>query len=90
MPDAIKILQGLKDRYEEFHNVKYSSGALKAAVDLSARYITDRKLPDKAIDVIDEVAASVSLKAKKDAKRRTISVDMIQNTVAKIARGANS
>ena len=60
--DAIKILQGLKSRYEEYHNVKYSSGAIKAAVDLSARYITDRKLPDKAIDVIDEVAASLALK----------------------------
>ena len=84
--DAVKILQGLKERYEEYHNVKYSPSSLKAAVDLSARYITDRKLPDKAIDVIDEVAATVSLKAKKDAKRKTISVDMVQNTVAKIAR----
>ncbi|SMF32562.1 ATP-dependent Clp protease ATP-binding subunit ClpA [Pseudobacteriovorax antillogorgiicola] len=86
--DAIKILQGLKSRYEDFHHVKYSSGAIKAAVDLSARYITDRKLPDKAIDVIDEVAASVALK-KTDAnrdKRKTISVDMVQNIVSKMAR----
>lgn len=87
--DAINILKGLKSRYEAFHGVKFSAGALKSAVDLSARYITDRKLPDKAIDVLDEVAASVSLKRTEgDArtKPRTISVDMVQNTVAKMAR----
>lgn len=89
--DAIKILQGLKTRYEDYHLVKYSSGAIKAAVDLSSRYIQDRKLPDKAIDVIDEVAAAVALKRKsqsqdKAVKRKSISVDMVQNVVAKMAR----
>ena len=85
--DAIKILNGLKEKYEDYHDVKYSSGAIKAAVDLSARYITDRKLPDKAIDVIDEVAASVALKkSPNQTKRKTISVDMVQNVVSKIAR----
>ena len=84
--DTIKIIKGLKDRYEDFHNVKYSSGAVKAAVELSARHITDRKLPDKAIDVIDEVAAAVSLKGLNTDKRKTISVDMVQATIAKIAR----
>lgn len=87
--DAIKILQGLKSRYEDYHKVKYSSGAIKAAVDLSARYINDRKLPDKAIDVIDEVAAAVALKRKEgqeNQKRKTISVDMVQNVVSKMAR----
>lgn len=85
--DTIAILKGLKSRYEKFHNVKYSAGAIRAAVDLSARYITDRKLPDKAIDVLDEVAASVSLKRDKgDNKSRLISVDMVQSVVAKMAR----
>ncbi|MFW7379607.1 MAG: ATP-dependent Clp protease ATP-binding subunit ClpA [Oligoflexus sp.] len=86
--DTIAILKGLKSRYEKFHNVKFSQGALKAAVDLSARYITDRKLPDKAIDVIDEVAASISLRREQDddSKPKSITVDMVQATVAKIAR----
>ena len=84
--DAIKILQGLKSRYEDYHQVKYSSGAIKAAVDLSSRYINDRKLPDKAIDVIDEVAAAVALKRKdtgsEPVEEKVISVDMVQSVVA--------
>ena len=56
--DAIKILNGLKSRYEAHHKVRFTGAALKVAVDLSARYINDRKLPDKAIDVIDEAAAA--------------------------------
>ena len=83
--DTIKILKGLKKRYEDFHNVTYSSGALKAAVELSARYISDRKLPDKAIDVLDEVAASIQLRPKKSDDPSKINVDMVQKVVAKMA-----
>ena len=59
--DTIKILAGLKTRYEEHHDVRFTSAGLKAAVELSARYINDRKLPDKAIDVIDEAASAQML-----------------------------
>ncbi len=83
--DALRILRGLKDVYEKHHNVKYTSGALQAAVELSARYINDRKLPDKAIDVIDEAAASLTLRGVKQ-KSRTITADIIQGVVAKMAR----
>jgi ATP-dependent Clp protease ATP-binding subunit ClpA len=83
--DSIKILEGLKANYEEFHNVKYGKDAIKAAVMLSAKHITGKMLPDKAIDVIDETAASVNLK-NVSGKRKTITVEMIQNTVAKMAR----
>lgn len=83
--ETVDILRGLKSYYENFHNVRYSLEALKSAVDLSARYITDRKLPDKAIDVIDETAAAITLKGG-GKQRKTISVDMIQNTIAKMAR----
>ena len=61
MPDSIRILQGLKQRYEEHHGIRFTNAALKQAVELSARYINDRKLPDKAIDVIDEAAAAQNL-----------------------------
>jgi ATP-dependent Clp protease ATP-binding subunit ClpA len=61
IPDTIKILNGLKSRYEDHHKVRFTGAALKTAVDLSARYINDRKLPDKAIDVIDEAAAAQNL-----------------------------
>ena len=83
--DAVKIMRGLKPYYEEFHKVRYTDGAIKAAVDLSARYINDRKLPDKAIDVIDEVGASQML-LPEARRRRTIGVKEIENVVAKIAR----
>ncbi|MEI6984508.1 MAG: ATP-dependent Clp protease ATP-binding subunit ClpA [Rhodospirillaceae bacterium] len=83
--DAIKILRGLKPYYEEYHRVRYTNEAIRAAVELSARYISDRKLPDKAIDIIDEVGAAQMLVA--EAKRKkTISVRDIEATVAKIAR----
>src|SRR5690606_33399018 len=59
--DAVKILNGLKPYYEEHHNVEYTPEAIKAAVELSAKYIGDRKLPDKAIDIIDEVGAAQML-----------------------------
>ncbi len=61
LEDAIKILKGLKPYYEEFHKVRYTDDAIETAVQLSARYMSDRKLPDKAIDVIDETGASLML-----------------------------
>ncbi|MBS3651359.1 ATP-dependent Clp protease ATP-binding subunit ClpA [Pseudaminobacter sp. 19-2017] len=83
--DTIEIMKGLKPYYEDFHQVKYTNDALKAAVELSARYISDRKLPDKAIDVIDETGASQMLLP--EAKRKkTISVKEIEVTIATMAR----
>jgi len=83
--DAVKILKGLKPYYEEFHKVRYTDAAIRAAVDLAARYIHDRKLPDKAIDVIDEVGASQML-VPEAKRRRVIGVKDIEDVVAKIAR----
>ncbi|CAN7297606.1 ATP-dependent Clp protease ATP-binding subunit ClpA [Phenylobacterium sp. LjRoot219] len=83
--DTIKILKGLKTYYEEFHKLRYTNDALKAAVELSAKYITDRKLPDKAIDIIDEAGASQMLLP--EAKRKkTIGLKEVEAVVAKIAR----
>jgi len=83
--DAVKILKGLKPHFEDFHSVRYTLPAIEAAVDLSLRYISDRKLPDKAIDVIDEVgAARMLLPAAK--RRRTVTVSDVENVVAKMAR----
>jgi ATP-dependent Clp protease ATP-binding subunit ClpA len=83
--DTLKILKGLKVYYEEFHKLKYTAEALKTAVDLSAKYITDRKLPDKAIDVIDEAGASQML-LPEARRKKTIGVKEIEAVVAKIAR----
>jgi ATP-dependent Clp protease ATP-binding subunit ClpA len=83
--DTLKILKGLKTYYEEFHKLRYTTDALKAAVDLSARYITDRKLPDKAIDIIDEAGASQML-LPESRRKKTIGVKEIEAVVAKIAR----
>jgi ATP-dependent Clp protease ATP-binding subunit ClpA len=83
--DTLKILKGLKVYYEEFHKLKYTNEALKTAVDLSAKYITDRKLPDKAIDVIDEAGASQML-LPEARRKKTIGVKEIEAVVAKIAR----
>ena len=83
--DTIKILMGLKPYYEEHHRVRYTNDAVKTAVDLSARYINDRKLPDKAIDVIDEVGASQML-LPVSKRKKTIGVRDVENVVAKIAR----
>jgi ATP-dependent Clp protease ATP-binding subunit ClpA len=83
--DTLKILKGLKTYYEEFHKLRYTGDALKAAVDLSARYITDRKLPDKAIDIIDEAGASQML-LPESRRKKTIGVKEIEAVVAKIAR----
>jgi len=83
--DSIKILRGLKPYYEEHHKVRFLPAAIEAAVELSARYIHDRKLPDKAIDVIDEAGAAQMLLP--EAKRKkTITVREIEDVVAKMAR----
>ena len=83
--DSVKILKGLKPFFEEHHDVKYTADAIKTAVDLSFRYINDRKLPDKAIDVIDEAgAAQHLLPAAK--RRKTIGTKEIETVVSKIAR----
>ncbi len=83
--DAIKILQGLKPYYEEHHKVRYTAEAIRTAVELAARYIADRKLPDKAIDVIDEVGASQML-LPPGKRKKTITVKDVEAVVAKIAR----
>jgi len=86
--ETYEILKGLKSRYEEFHDVKYSNNALKTAAELSGRYINDRFLPDKAIDVIDEAGASRRVKQTATPKKKasTISVKDIEAIVARIAR----
>ena len=83
--DTIKILNGLKSRYEAHHKVRFTGAALKTAVDLSARYINDRKLPDKAIDVIDEAAAAQNL-VPPSRRRQTIGQKEVEATVATMAR----
>ena len=85
VPDTIKILKGLKPYFEEFHKLRYTADAIKAAVELSAKYINDRKLPDKAIDVIDEVGASQMLLAE-SRRKKIIGVKEVEEIVAKIAR----
>jgi len=83
--DAVKILMGLKPYFESFHDIKYTNAAIKASVDLSVRHITDRKLPDKAIDIIDEAGARTKLVEEKNRKRK-IDTKEIESVVAKIAR----
>ncbi|MEL6170189.1 MAG: ATP-dependent Clp protease ATP-binding subunit ClpA [Pseudomonadota bacterium] len=83
--DSIKILKGLKPYFEDHHDIKYTTDAIKTAVELSARYINDRKLPDKAIDVIDEAGAAQHLVAE-SKRRKTIGAKEIEAVVAKIAR----
>src|SRR4051794_31953028 len=83
--DAIEIMKGLKPYFEEFHKVRYTSEAIKASVELSARYINDRKLPDKAIDVIDETGASQML-VPEDKRKKTIGIKEIEATIATMAR----
>jgi len=83
--DTVKILKGLKPYFEDHHNVRYTLDALKTAVELADRYITDRKLPDKAIDVIDETGAAQML-LPPSKRKKTISVKDIEAVVAKIAR----
>ncbi len=81
--ETVEILKGLKGNFESFHDVKYSSNALKAAAELSDRYVNDRFLPDKAIDIIDEAGASRRLQ---NSQKKTIGVKEIESIVAKIAR----
>jgi ATP-dependent Clp protease ATP-binding subunit ClpA len=83
--DAVKILRGLKSNYEKHHKVRYTDEAIRAAVELSAKYIHDRKLPDKAIDVIDEVGASRML-LPEGKRRKTVTLRDVEEIVAKIAR----
>ncbi len=83
--DAIEILKGLKPYFEEFHKLRYTAEAVKAAVELSSRYIHDRKLPDKAIDVIDETGASQML-LPEPKRKKTIGIKEIEATVASMAR----
>ncbi len=83
--DAVKILRGLKPYYEEYHKVRYTAEAIRKSVELSARYINDRKLPDKAIDVLDEVGASRML-IPEPKRRKTVTVKDVENVVAKMAR----
>ena len=83
--DSVKILNGLKPYFEEHHEIRFTNEAIKTAVDLSARYIHDRKLPDKAIDVIDEAGAAQMILSE-SRRRKTIGVKEIEEVVAKIAR----
>jgi ATP-dependent Clp protease ATP-binding subunit ClpA len=83
--DAVKILRGLKPYYEKHHSVRYTQEAIRASVELAARYINDRKLPDKAIDVIDEVGAAQML-LPESKRKKTITVKDVEATVATIAR----
>src|ERR1700732_4452135 len=85
VPDAIEILKGLKPYFEDYHKLKYTSEAIKAAVELSARYIHDRKLPDKAIDVIDESGAAQML-LPESRRKKTIGLKEIEVTIATMAR----
>src|SRR5687767_10986106 len=83
--DTVKILSGLRTAFEEHHSVRYTPDAIKSAVELSARYINDRKLPDKAIDVIDEVGAMQML-VPPSRRKKTITTKEIEAVIATIAR----
>ena len=85
VPDTIKILKGLKPYFEEFHKVRYTNDAVKTAVELSAKYMHDRKLPDKAIDVIDEAGASQML-LPESRRKKTIGVGEIEAVISTMAR----
>ncbi|HEX5213790.1 MAG TPA: ATP-dependent Clp protease ATP-binding subunit ClpA [Pseudolabrys sp.] len=85
VPDTIEILKGLKPYFEEYHKLKYTSEAIKAAVELSSRYIHDRKLPDKAIDVIDESGAAQML-LPESRRKKTIGIKEIETTISTMAR----
>ena len=85
LEDSVKILRGLKPYYEKHHKVRYTAEAIRTAVELSDRYIGDRKLPDKAIDVVDEAGAAQMLRPK-SRRKKVISVKDVEAVVAKIAR----
>ncbi|MFN3234999.1 MAG: ATP-dependent Clp protease ATP-binding subunit ClpA [Gammaproteobacteria bacterium] len=82
---TVKILKGLKGRFEEHHNIKYTVQALQAAAELASKYISDRKLPDKAIDVVDEAGAFQRLQSE-GKRKKTITVNEIEQMIAKMAR----
>jgi ATP-dependent Clp protease ATP-binding subunit ClpA len=84
LEESVRILQGLAPRYEEHHGVRYTAAALRAAVELSVRHLTDRFLPDKAIDVMDEAGAAVRLRPLSRA-RKTVGVRDVEDVVARIA-----
>src|SRR6185503_9553953 len=83
--ETFEILKGLKKFYEAHHGVKYSNESLRVASELAGKYINDRFLPDKAIDVIDEVGASVKLLPASRRPKR-VSVQMVENTIARMAK----
>jgi ATP-dependent Clp protease ATP-binding subunit ClpA len=83
--DSIKILMGIKSYFENYHKLRYTADAIKAAVELSAKYINDRKLPDKAIDVIDELGASQML-LPESRRKKVVNVKDVEEIIAKIAR----
>ena len=83
--ETVEILRGLKSRFESHHGVKYTANALTTAAELSARYINDRHLPDKAIDVIDEAGAAQRI-LPKSKQKKTITRSEVEDIVAKIAR----
>jgi len=85
LEETIQILRGLKTRFEEHHGISYEPAALEAAAELAAKHINDRRLPDKAIDVIDEAGANLRLRPESEREDR-VSVTMIENIVAKMAR----
>ena len=84
--DAVKILEGLKTKYEEFHGVVYEEDSIRLCVELSKKFITDRFLPDSAIDVLDEVAATKKFKTKKPKKNLKITAIDIESTISKMAQ----
>ena len=85
LEETVAILHGLKSRFEEHHGVKYEAGALEAAAELASRHINDRRLPDKAIDVIDEAGARLRLQPA-DERGESVTVEMVENIVANMAR----
>src|SRR4029077_5526084 len=85
VPDTVKILKGLKPYFEEYHKVRYTAEAIKTTAELAAKYINDRKLPDKAIDVIDETGASQML-VPESRRKKVIGVKEVEEVVAKMAR----
>ena len=85
VPETVEILKGLRSRFEEHHQIKYTDAALKAAAELAARHINDRHLPDKAIDVVDEAGARLRLKPVAE-REDTVDVHHIEEVVARIAR----
>lgn len=84
--ETVKILEGLKSRYEEFHDVKYTADSLRAAATMASRYMNDRQMPDKAIDVMDEAGVMVSFRNIGKKKKTTVSVDDVSQIVSKMAR----